>query len=585
MPRSRSVKLPSHRRRLSWIALSLVIASGIVAGFYLVAEVVGEDTPGNGSNPSRTLRVSATTDPVERGCSLSKKILLRMWRGYDATATEDVMLVPREPNFWGTFDRTSHTGPWDYLQTVPLVLYGPGRIRAQGEPLEAHANITDIYPTVGELLGVDLPSRPGNDVLSEALEQDANGTPQLVVVVMWDGVGRNVLERWPDRWPTLERLEREGTSYLDATVGSSPSITPATHSNLGTGTWPRNHGVVAIDYQTPGGRVVRPFVDGDPSSLKLTTFADEIDPLYKNASLVGMVAWQIQLPGESQENSQSWHQGMLGHGASVPGGDKDHIALLGHDGVATGNERFFDIPAYATDTQLLEEEADKEDLADGEADGKWFGSDLLATHDNPAWTRYQEQIVLRMLEREGYGSDETTDLFFTNFKVTDIVGHSSSIDSPRMGDALEAQDKALESIIDYLDNTVDDYVLVLSADHGHTPSPERTGAWPIDPFELEADVNARFEVAQGDTLMRNTSASGVFLKQSMLARLDVVAEDVAIFLNGYTIADNLGDTEAPDGYESRGDEQIVSAAMAREQFPDVIECAFGAARPPSGMDD
>src|SRR5918997_1552601 len=37
--------------------------------------------------------------------------------------------------------------------------------------------------------------------------------PRLVVVVVWDGGGWNVLERWPDAWPTLGRMMRAGISY------------------------------------------------------------------------------------------------------------------------------------------------------------------------------------------------------------------------------------------------------------------------------------------------------------------------------------------------------------------------------------
>ena len=154
----------------------------------------------------------------------------------------------------------------------------------------------------------------------------------------------------------------------------------------------------------------------------MTTLGDEMDQAFKNRSEVGMVAWQKQLPGETKSN-QSWHQGMLGHGSALPGGDRDHIALLGHEGVAKGNEEYFEVPEYATAPDVLEREAKEQDLADGKQDDAWFGDDILKTHDNPAWVRYQETVMTRILKRENYGQDEITDFFFANFKVTDIVGH------------------------------------------------------------------------------------------------------------------------------------------------------------------
>ena len=572
----------SRRRGVISLLILLLFAGGAA---YLYFDPFQNKTATPAASRPALIAVPDTPAPVTRGCALPDDILVRMWRGYDPNATDDIMIVPIEPNFLGSFDLTSHTGPWDYLQTVPLVLYGPDWIRAQGEPLDEHANLTDVYPTVERLLEAKFPKRVGNEVLDEALAARPQAPPRLVLVIMWDGVGRNVLERWPDEWPTLARLEHEGTSYLRATVGSSPSTTPATHSNLGTGTWPRAHGVVAINYQSLQGKVIRPFENGDPSKLKLTTFADEFDLKRSNAPLVGMLAWQIQLPGHTDKTTQSWHQGMLGHGAATPGGDRDHIALLGHGGVATGNRRYFEVPGYATDTPLLEDEAEKQDLADGEADGKWLGEKLLLTHNNPAWTRYESTVVRRILQREGYGTDAVPDLFFVNFKVTDIVGHNFSLDSQRMGEALKAQDEALANILDYLDEAVEDYVVIVSADHGHTPDPERSGAWPILESELEQDINDRFGIEENQTLVRTTSASGLFLKQSLLRRLDIDEEEVARFLNDMTIRDNWEEQDLPESYAERGDERLFSAAFTRAQFPEVIECAFNSKRPPLSLED
>ena len=250
-----------------------------------------------------------TNDPIERACALEKEILLRIWRGHDDDNSEDLTTVPLEPNYSGSFNITSHSGPWDYLQRVPLVFYGPETIKAQGQPLRENASIVDVYPTVGELADVSLPPRDGR-VLDGAIDDDRSESPKLILTIMWDGVGRNVLERWPEAWPTLRRMEREGTSYLNAVVGSSPSITPATHSSLGTGAYPRRHGVTAIEYRDDAGNVNTAFAKRDPSGLDLTTFADEIDRELGNEPLAGLIGWR------------SWHQGMLGHGDMTPGGGR-----------------------------------------------------------------------------------------------------------------------------------------------------------------------------------------------------------------------------------------------------------------------
>ncbi|MDQ3983477.1 MAG: alkaline phosphatase family protein, partial [Actinomycetota bacterium] len=225
-------------RLLRTITVVVVLAGGT---YFAVAAVRGgSDTEGRSGEPSALDRTFDTNDPVERACALERPLLARVWRGYHPDHSEDVTFVPLEPNYSGAFDVTSHSGPWDYLQNVPLVLYGPDVVESAGR-VSGAASLADVFPTAGALTGVELPQREGR-VLEDAVGASTK-PPKLVVTIMWDGVGRNVLERWPDRWPTLARMEREGTSYVDATVGSSPSITPATHSTLGTGAFPRTHGV------------------------------------------------------------------------------------------------------------------------------------------------------------------------------------------------------------------------------------------------------------------------------------------------------------------------------------------------------
>jgi arylsulfatase A-like enzyme len=495
---------------------------------------------------------------VERGCDLPIKYLERIWRGHDPVHSEDVTTVPLAPNSSGTFGVTSHSGPWEYLQNVPLVFYGPGFITASGEPLEGPVEMVDVFPTVGELVGVDLPDRDGR-ALEDILEQGRPGPPKLILTIVWDGVGRNVLERWPDAWPNLARLSREGTSLLDAVVGSSPSITPATHSTLGTGAYPRRHGVTAIEYRTKEGAVRQAFAGRDPADLRMTTMADEIDLALNNEPKAGMLAWK------------GWHLGMLGHGTQTPGGDADEVGLIGTDEHITGNNRFYSTPTYIDPLPGLEGRLDEADRLDGKVDGNWRGHPV-SVHDNPGWVDYAADAVLTMLDRGGYGADEVPDLFFTNFKMSDIAGHQYSMDSLEERDVLHAQDAALGRIVDYLEREVDDYVVVLTADHGHTPSAERSGAWPISQGTVVDDINEHFDVT-GGSLMTSKTAVGMFFNRTVMRETGVTASDVARFLNGYTIAENWNEDELPDGYETRGDENVYKAAFPTDDIGDLLRCA------------
>ncbi len=540
-------------------ALTLMLAVGFLRAQRTSSDVAEADPalrPGFASN-----------DPIERGCALPAELLLRTWRGVKLEHSERISMVPWAPNYFGTFSYMNHSGPWDYLQRVPLVVYGGDNIK--NAAVERPVTIADVFPTVGELTGVKLPKREGR-ALEEAIVPGA--APKLVVVVVWDGVGSNVLARWRGRTPALDRLIDSGTSYSDAIVGSSPSITPATHSNLGTGSWPRKHGVTGIKYRTDSGVVRTSFAGNRPDDLRLTTFADEIDLALRNRPRVGMLGWR------------GWHLGMLGHGSATPGGDADELAIIGADASIGGNDDFYVTPSYLPGAASFDEHAIAADRGDGEADGTWRGHDIDLSQDNPAWITYQSDLLLEMLRRGRYGADRVPDLFFTNFKMADIVGHRYNMDSEEMGLVLEAEDRALERLVDYLDRSVGDYTLILTADHGHTPPPERSGAWPIDQGELEKDVDEHFAVPPDRSLFEATTSTGPFVDPAVMNDLGITYKEIATFLNRYTIRDNEPGVELPAGYEARGDEPVFAAAFPTEDLDAVMECAFGSTVPPGSVD-
>ena len=53
------------------------------------------------------------------------------------------------------------------------------------------------------------------------LPNGEQGDPKLLVTLVWDGAGRNVLDQWPDDWPFLASLIQRGVWYDAAEIGSS----------------------------------------------------------------------------------------------------------------------------------------------------------------------------------------------------------------------------------------------------------------------------------------------------------------------------------------------------------------------------
>ena len=100
---------------------------------------------------------------ADAACSIPHEQLLRVWRGTDGERSGQVVFVPAEPNFVGT--NFPHSGPWDYLQDVPLLWYGPGIVPPLGR-VDTPATIADIAPTQARLLGFDFEA-PDGRVLEE----------------------------------------------------------------------------------------------------------------------------------------------------------------------------------------------------------------------------------------------------------------------------------------------------------------------------------------------------------------------------------------------------------------------------------
>ena len=125
-----------------------------------------------------------------------------------------------------------------------------------------------------------------------------------MVTFVIDGGGWNVLQEWPEAWPNLRRLMGEGANFRNAITGSFPAVTACAHATIGTGTYPRTHGITGHNIRTPQGvrKAYGKAGAADPSDILVPTLAD----LYSDAT--GGRAWVGEL------GYQVWHLGMLGFG-------------------------------------------------------------------------------------------------------------------------------------------------------------------------------------------------------------------------------------------------------------------------------
>ena len=504
----------------------------------------------------------------ETACErVGREALTRTLRGISGSRSGDIILIPEPPDFVN--GGLTHATPFDYTQEVPLLLYGPGYVTpgVYTEPV----TLADIAPTQAALLKYPFEAPDGVAQVEALVDEAQRPVPALVVTVVWDSVGDNVLERWPEAWPTLAALGEEGAWFENASVGAAPSNTPVAHATIGTGAFPSRHGLVDV-YIRIRGELIEPMEFG-PTTLRGRTLADAYDVAMGNQPVVGALGTLAD------------HLPMMSHGSEFRGGDRD-IAVTREEegGPTTGIESsewnlsaamapYYELPTYVNDLPPIETYVPEIDRADGALDGQWRGNDIALLgngFDTPARAPFQEALLETMIEREGFGLDGVPDLLFVNFKTADKIGHLFSADGIEMGDTLATQDEALGRLVEYLDENVGAgrWVMVLTADHGTQRDPDQTGAFMIDADKLRASIAAGFDDDGDDVpLVQKLRPSQVWLDRDELTENGATLDEVARFLLGLTRADTFIGPTPPFG--GAAGEEVFAAVLPSSSLADL----------------
>ncbi len=479
-------------------------------------------------------------DLIDLACSVPHQWLLRTWRGWRPDRGAQLSYIPLQPDFVGS--GLPHVGPWGYVQDVPMLWYGPGIIPA-GQTLKQPVTLAGVAPTAAKLLHFD-GFHPIDGQAMPSVAEPGGPIPKLLVTLVWDAGGMNVLNYWPDSHPYLDSLIPKGTWFSDATVGSSPTSTAQDHATIGTGDFPDHSGIVG-HHLVIGTKLTSPWNDG-PAFLIEPTLADIYDRALGNKPVVGIVG------------TVDIHFGMIGHGAFFTGGDHD-VALtrsviggntLTSEGftwnLPTRDAPYFRLAGYANKVPGFNNDVRELDQADGKLDGLWRGNSidqLLKGFDTPARTPYEERVIETVIKKERFGKDSTPDLLYLNFKEIDYVSHVWSMNSLEMKDAVVAQDLALKRFVSFLNQQVGvgNWAMVLTADHGAMPDPAVSGGYQISTAPIQAGINATFDTNGDKTpIVELVQPSQVFLDTDELEKNGYTVDDVARYIMTLTQAQTAG---------------------------------------------
>jgi type I phosphodiesterase/nucleotide pyrophosphatase len=458
---------------------------------------------------------------------------------------ESTSLVPNDP-------RTSHAVVWMYGERLPIVVWSPGLVEPQDH--DERVTLADLAPTAAALMGFD-GFEAADGVTLPGIQRPAT-PPRVIVTFVIDGGGWNVLRRWPDAWPNLQRLMREGATYRNAITGSFPAVTASSHATIGTGAFPRTHGITGHNVRRGGGPVKAWGAPGrvDPSFLLEPTLAERWSEQTENGAWVGEIGYQV------------WHVGMLGSGGRPMGEVPVGVFWdeAGGGGWKPHHPDRYRLPNVVPGLDRLAELAAGYDPPQPSPFDPQGNKAMCCF---PPVVRYQGELIEATFDSEPIGEDDVTDLLYVNFKAPDYSGHVYNMDDPRQAEVLASVDQEIGHLADLLLERFgpDGFALIVTADHGQCPRIDANGGVRIDPIQLEEDLTRQF----GSTVFRlvlGVAPSEIYLDPKALTDAGFSLEDVAAFLSDYRYGENIGPYIRPAAVRRERLQERAFAAVLPKTF-------------------
>jgi choline-sulfatase len=146
------------------------------------------------------------------------KILESLQGRHDAEDTLIVFTADHGDAMCGRWMGTKHTSFYDETTKIPLAFSGPG-INGQGRSVSGLVSLIDLFPTLCDYAGIDLPSTVSGRSLLPCLVEDTQKSPQPYVVSQWHTEWGFTIEPGrmirSDRYKYTHYLEGDGEELYD----------------------------------------------------------------------------------------------------------------------------------------------------------------------------------------------------------------------------------------------------------------------------------------------------------------------------------------------------------------------------------
>ncbi len=327
-------------------------------------------------------------------------------------------------------------------------------------------------------------------LLSMSLSGAEVRRPKLVVTIVVDQFRYDYLTRFrADYTGGLATLLRNGAVFTNARYDQFPTVTAVGHSIIMTGARPSSSGIVGNSwYSREEQRLVTSVCDdafetigraNTPQASQEAPRAgkdcNDASPASPNRLLVDTVGDELRIANPS---SKVIGVSLKPRSAILPAGHMATGAYWFDESGVFVTSSFYGatFPKWAAD---FNRDAPANQYAGKEWMGTTFGTGVNLYRAIPAspWgNELIEAFAEAAIDGEKLGARGVTDMITISFSANDYVGHRFGPDDPAVKDMAIRTDKLLDRLFHFLDARhmgANDVLVVLSADHGVAPLPEK----------------------------------------------------------------------------------------------------------------
>jgi hypothetical protein len=424
--------------------------------------------------------------------------------------------------------RTSHFSNYDYDRKIPLLFYGEPWIKKGLYKEIVHQQ--HITPTLAKVLNVRNPNGVSTQPLASIIKPNSK-RPELVFVLVIDQGGQQYFSAHPDIPVHINQLKQDSAYFENAEVGHLDAHTAVGHAAIGTGAYPKESSVMANDkYIWKNKKLKTTYIyEGidhsiSPAELLTETLADVVDEVNQNESVIISQCYALRAS-----------IGMAGHGSYTTdpkkSPDKDFVYWLNSKtGEWETESKYYSLPSFAKEYNAYDRfvkeygTSYRDATIKSIADLKPYWSTVMST---PAQVQLETELILRTIEetiiKENRHTDGNTDLVYVTLKATDAAGHNFGWESDEARETFAAVDNAVLQIRTFLERQFpDNFVFVLTADHGCAPLPEISGGKKLPMKEFFQQVDSlQGEGKHENSLIRSMSIGQISLNKELMAEKNI----------------------------------------------------------------